>query len=378
MTALIDIRERLVQRGWFSQPGAYVLVDGAFGSCGKGAVAALLGQLFGDKMDFVTTNAGCNSGHVGYLPENYPTWKLQDGEPTHDVLPSLDARCVKTQQIPVAAVIAKTLFNRYPTAYLNAGAIIDPIILREEAKTYGFTRDNLIVHPNAAIIDYDRRNDDAASTNRVASTSKGVGTALARKVMREESVAKFRLQDFGNFATVQELTINHDKHVTFLESAQGFSLGINQPFYPYTTSRECSVGQALADAAIPFNKVKGVVMAVRTFPIRVGSTSLGYSGDCYPDQREIAWNDIGRPPELTTVTKRVRRLFTWSDMQFIAALRVNQPSVIFVSFLDYLSDAQRGSFIPHVIDLYTDTMGQRPDAVIGGYGPYPTDARLEA
>lgn len=355
------IKLALVKAGWMQRLGAYVLVDGAYGSCGKGAVAALIGTLFGDVINYATTNAGPNSGHIGYFRNH-----------------AGDLQQVKTQQLPVASVVAKGLYgDGVALPYLNSGAIIDPIILRDEAKRYGFDQHNLVVHPNAAIIDYDRRNDDVESTNRIASTSKGVGTALARKVMREEVTAKFRLQDFSGVASVETREIDYNRSIVWTESAQGYSLGIDQMFYPFTTSRICSVGQALADAAIPYNKVRGVIMVCRTTPIRVGNTSMGTSGDCYPDQQETTWDALGVPQELTTVTKRVRRVFTWSRQQFRDATRTNQPSVIFLSFMDYLkSKPVHDSFVHGVLDDYRMVMGKMPDAVLLGFGPYTTDVKL--
>lgn len=363
MTDLIDIRARLEKAGWFQTPGAYVLVDGQYGSTGKGAIAALLGAEFCAQVNVVTTNAGPNSGHTGYYA------KCRPGTDEHDWVKVL------TQQLPVFAIVANHFGGRV-ASYLNGGAVIKPQTLLEEIKRYG--TDRPWVHPNAAIIDYHHETDGADSTDRIASTNKGVGRAIARKVMREDNVAKSRAQDFGGLVVLAPWTWNWGKDVVFVEVAQGFSLGINQLFYPFVTSRECTVQQAIADANIPYNKVRKVIMAVRSYPIRVGNTTVGTSGDCYPDQQETTWGAIGQEPELTTVTKRVRRVFTWSDLQFRAAVRANQPDVLFVNFLNYLAPDARGAFIGRLLGSYRDEMNRDPDAVIGGYGPYPTDARLEA
>src|SRR5690554_3156172 len=53
--------------GWFSVPGAYVSVDGQFGSTGKGVINGLLAELFPTRVDVVVSNAGPNSGHTAYL-----------------------------------------------------------------------------------------------------------------------------------------------------------------------------------------------------------------------------------------------------------------------------------------------------------------------
>lgn len=373
MTELEQIKAELDGSTWFQKPGAYVLVDGQYGSTGKGAVAAMLAQLYGRRVNIATTNAGPNSGHTGYYAEYEPStdnfaWKK-----------------VLTQQLPVFAAVVNRLGGGV-IGYLNGGAVIKPPILLSEQNAYGMLSKRhvhgilthlLWVHPNAAVIDHDYETDGADSTDKIASTNKGVGRAIARKVMREDNVVKSRLQDFDGRVWAEPWPWDWDRDVVFVETAQGFSLGINQPFYPYTTSRECTVQQAIADANIPYNQVRKVIMSVRTYPIRVGNTAVGTSGDCYPDQQETSWAEIGVPQELTTVTKRVRRVFTWSEQQFIDALRANQPDVLVINFLDYLPADRRQLFIDIARIVYEKTLGRRPDAIIGGYGPYPSDMKLE-
>ena len=353
------IKQALENAGWFQSPGAYVLVDGQYGSTGKGAVAALFGQLFGDRVNVVTTNAGPNSGHTGYYQVG-GEW-----------------RKVITQQIPVMAVVAKALYPRdAPVAYLNAGAVVNPIILRGEASVHSFNYSNLVLHPNAAVIDYDYETDGATSTDNIASTNKGVGRALARKVMREANIVANRRQDVAYFSRINRHEWDWSRDVVFVETAQGFSLGVNQQFYPYCTSRECTVGQALADAAIPYNQVRKVAMVVRTFPIRVGNTDKGSSGDYYSDQHETSWGALGVEPEITTVTKRVRRVFTWSRDQFMDAVVTNQPDMIFLNFMNYLEEAKRGIFIKEMVADYETAMRREPEAVLLGYGPLPTEVKV--
>lgn len=352
------IKDAFVRFGWFQFPGAYALVDGQFGSTGKGALATLIGALFGDKINIVTTNAGPNSGHVGYLP----------GGP--------ESAKILTQQIPVAAAVAHVLFPRNPPlAYLNGGAVIDPRILANEALDYGFNYRNLWVHPNAAIIDPEYK-DDVPSLKAIASTNKGVGQAIARKVLREDNVAKFRGGALGPLPRVGVLEWDWTKDVVLVETAQGFSLSINSGFFPFTTSRECTVMQAIADARIPVNRVRKTIMALRSYPIRVGNTAQGQSGGCYSDQKEIQWADIGAEPELTTVTKRVRRLFTWSRQQFREAVVANQPDVLFLNFFQYLKKPEQAPFVLRLLQDYWDVMGTNPEFLLLGNGPRPEDVEL--
>lgn len=78
-----------------------------------------------------------------------------------------------------------------------------------------------------------------------------------------------------------------------------------------------------------------MIGTARVHPIRVG----GNSGPCYPDQTEITWSDLGIEPELTTVTQRVRRVFTWSQQQIEEAISVCCPTDVFLNFCNYDPDS---------------------------------------
>jgi hypothetical protein len=124
------------------------------------------------------------------------------------------------------------------------------------------------------------------------------------------------------------------EHV-IVEGAQGYGLSMYHGFYPYTTSRDVSVWQILADCGIPHDLLPTVmdlpditvIGTCRTYPIRVANrfdthgTQVGYSGPCYDDQLEISFEEIGQKVELTTVTKLPRRIFTFSEKQITEAVR---------------------------------------------------------
>lgn len=373
MSDLDDIRAKFIDKGWFKAPGAYALVDGQFGSTGKGAAAALIGMLFGKSIDVVTTNAGPNSGHTSYYPSrNF----YVDKEGNYTKPSDLGNAWMKavSQQIPTASIVTRALYPMArQLAYLNGGAVIEPAILERERIEYGFNANNLLVHPAAALID---GHDDAESTAKIASTNKGVGRAIARKVMREMEAVAVNRAHHG--LTVDRHQWNWSHEIVFVETAQGFSLGINEGFYPYCTSRSCTVGQALADASIPSKRLNKVIMTLRTYPIRVGNTDKGTSGGWYEDQQETTWEALGVEPEITTVTKRVRRVATWSWQQFRDAVRANEPDVLWVGFMDYIKDElERASFIGDVVQEYDRVMMKSPDFVLGSYGPKPTDVKVE-
>lgn len=357
MSPVDTISVVLRDQGWFSHPGAYVLVDGQFGSTGKGALAVILAMAGAGKINVVTTNAGPNSGHIGY--RRSPIGHVK----------------VKTQQIPVSVPVLQSL-GYDPICYLNGGAVIDPAILEAEIAEFNIRRLQMLVHPTAAVIeDIDRATEAGGDVAKVASTGKGVGAAIARKVLRTDNTAN-RLLSRDNLQ-VKPIEWDWDHDVVFVETAQGFSLGLNEHrFHPFTTSRECTVGQVISDARIPPQMVRKVILSLRTYPIRVGNTSAGESGGCYEDQHEISWESIGQTPEKTTVTGRIRRLFTWSRIQFREAVAANRPDVLFLNFLNYLSEDEQGPFKAQIMEDYYRVMGRRPEALLMGYGPYPDDVKI--
>jgi adenylosuccinate synthase len=268
-----------------------------------------------------------------------------------------------------------------PEVVLTAGAVIDRELLRQEIARH---RIYPKIHPHAAMIGPDEKLDDGATVSRIASTGQGVGPALMKKMGRQSSLKPVFGGTDRSIPGASWMLANVDpaRHRIFMEVSQGFSLGINSGFYPYTTSRECTPTQALADACLPAQRLRSTIMAVRTFPIRVGNAGNVSSGPCYNDQREIEWSEIGVEPELTTVTQRPRRLFTWSPTQFLDSLRVIEPDVIFVNFTNYLREPG-GAFPDHddwmlmvhgwvrdnIWAPYCRTLHREPRAILTGCGP---------
>lgn len=325
-------------------PGVYLIVGGQFGSEGKGNLASVLVR--NANFDAFTTNASVNSGHTAYWGEDKAV----------------------TRQIPVGSVMQKLKTGKTPEVFINAGAMVDVGILKEESDKWGIVP---TVHPCAALILPKHKEMEASPTSgaaRIASTAKGCGAALADKINRSGNLWGNREEAFGKSGVV-----DLDNKSVLYEVAQGYSLGLNDPrFAPHTTSRECSTLQAVADARIPLSKVRRVAMAIRTYEIRVGSTDVGSSGGHFGDQEEISWGDINVTPELTTVTLRQRRVFTFSWEQFTEALRVNEPDLLFVGFMDYLKEEER-TFFAERIWRHARRVLRKNVTVLCGFGPRPDD-----
>lgn len=336
-----DVAEAM--KDWFRVDGAYVLVDGQWGSTGKGVIAAAMAECFADRVDTNITNAAPNSGHTFYTKAG---------------------KKVVLKQFPTFAIAAKYHSDDAPRVAISGGAAVDFDILNKEVLEHGMECPD--VHPFVAIVGPGEKSEDAINVKRMASTGQGVGPAFIRKMQRDVH---------PNQGLVgYDWSARNMGGVIFFEVSQGFSLGINSGHYPWVTSRECTVSQALADAGFPPNKHRKTVMSLRSFPIRVGNTE-GTSGPCYPDQKELTWEEIGQEPELTTVTKRVRRIFTWSNMQFTHALKANCPDVLFLNFMNYVPEGDRPDFLDNIVDMYRNVLGKDPVLLLG-WGPKSPDITL--
>jgi len=339
----------------FKGTGVHCVVDGQFGSTGKGALSAYLTQQAyeqGKAINFAGSiySGGPNSGHTCYF----------------------EGRKIVLKQLPTFAVYLSMLGVR-SAVYLSAGAVIDREILYRESGQFPDVR--VFVHPNAAIVtDEDRRAEEGGTIAQVAGTRSGTGAALARKIHREPmAIARESLGTLGRNVVIQNHRIKPEQNAYFMEVAQGFSLGINSHFYPKVTSRECTVMQGLADARIPPRMLAKTYMAIRTYPIRVGDVDGHSSGEWYSDQNETSWEELGLPPELTTVTQRVRRVATFSIDQFFEACAANDPDVVFISHMDYLDEVSQQYLLS---DLHgaMEAMNKQFDFLLG-YGPHVKDIK---
>lgn len=342
----------------FEPVGVHALVDGQYGSTGKGALAAWLAKQAeqdGTSFNWNVTNAGPNSGHTFY--DDYGEKHVLKQLPTFAVA------CYVNGHLDV------------PDVFLSAGAIIDPKVLCDEARKYPGLK--IVVHPMATVVDQeDKAAEHSGSVAAVAGTRSGAGAALARKVLRDPNVVFRELYSETHFPPnvhIGAIELDPWSQAIFLEVSQGFSLGLNSGFYPKVTSRECTVMQGISDARLPPRSVVKTYLSMRTFPIRVGNVDGFDSGAYYSDQEETTWEALGQTPELTTVTQRVRRVFTFSNDQAEMAIAANDPDFVFINFLNYLTEDGQRDMMERLDNLRDNA--QRPFEIIEGYGPKVGDVK---
>lgn len=345
------------------------VVDLQFGSTGKGLAAGWYGDL--NKPDTIITAWMPNAGHT-YVNANQ--FKM-----IHTML----ANGVVSKKLKRVLIA--------PATVLNVDALMDELFKTREQ--YGNAYE-ICVHENASILQERHSLMEKEKITKIGSTQKGSGAAVIEKIMRNPSKPLTAGQVYGRGfvsslldGSVVVRVITHREYKAYIEEAehilmegaQGYSLGIHSGFYPYTTSRECTVSQLCSDCLISPYRVDKVYGVARFHPIRVANRTnnqkwiTGWSGNHYDDQREISFEEIGQPTEYTTVTKLPRRLFTWSDEQYKEAIIANGASKmrVFLNFANYLTtreeyDKNGHPEIDRIIDMTSD-LGAKVSLL--GWGP---------
>lgn len=335
------------------------IIDLQYGSTGKGLLAGYLAEK--NCPDVVVT---CNMPNAGHTYIDSKGQKM-----IFKILPN--------------GVVSPAL--KY--VLIGPGAVFDMNRLRSEiieAKSIGHMQGvKVLVHPNATLLKPEHASLERSSLSKISSTMQGSMAAQVHKMAREpddnptvganwEQVNNPSLDISVADHTMWRIVLEQSSLVQ-AEGSQGFSLGINQRFYPYSTSRECTPHRMLSDMGLPHG-VRDLTVwgTLRTYPIRVGNTHDGYSGGVYDDQSELTWEELGQVPEKTTVTQRVRRVFTFSRQQLGEALWHCRPDHIFLNFCNYMEPADLGRLVED-IDAECNRYGTRIS--LFGYGPEFKDVR---
>lgn len=384
-----------------------VVTDGQWGSTGKGLICSALA--FVHHPEIISNTNMANAGHT-----------IVDRNPHTDG--TSDTFVAKA--LPSAAVLRRW-YKRDQHIMLGPTAAFALETLLKEIEESGIG-DRLTIHPRAGVITQQHKDAECegdASTKHLASTMQGCGTFMADKILRKPQLKLARdypeLQKYmpdkimGSYlAESLNLKFGDDPYtfnnilykcmhygVTILhEGAQGFSLDINHgSHYPQCTSRGTTAMQNCADMGINKDHIGDIYLVIRPYPIRVGNVvengeTKGHSGGCYEDQQEVSWaqvcDEAGAPDsfkqeilqkELTTVTKRLRRVFTFSERQLREAVIINGATKIALNFANYIDWSISGkntigSLTPKVREFIerVETITNIPVAMVGT-GPRLTD-----
>jgi adenylosuccinate synthase len=295
----------------------WVVVGGQYGGEGKGKISAFITQR--EAIDVCIRCGGPNSGH-SFVNEKGETILLR--------------------QLPTGYIRPQTRL------LIPAGALIDLEVLKYELDAFGLDRRRVGVDRNAMVIEPCDKAQEASLQlrERLSSTLCGVGSAVARRVLRGADVRTAALaarsvpwldELITDVSDEANSALDRGKKV-LVEGTQGFGLSLyHSDCYPKATSRDTTAAAFLSEVGLSPLLVSEVVLVFRTFPIRVAGEQAG------PLKDEITWEDVQRESgypyaiqEMTTVSKRVRRVgrFDWELAG--RAVRYNKPTKLAINGLD--------------------------------------------
>lgn len=291
-----------------------VVIGGQYGSEGKGKVS----YFFAKKLNAVAVVrvGGTNSGHT-----------IIDEVGKEHIFRTLPTSAIDKDIVSV----------------LPSGSYIDVSILLDEIRSVQLPTNKLKIDPYAVIIDESMKQAerDKKLQDRIGSTESGTGEAVIQ-----------RLQRLGNvkFAKDEQLLseyiidtkeymrglLNEQKNI-IIEGTQGFGLSpINSDFYPFCTSRDTTAANFVMESGLSPLDVENIIMVIRSYPIRVA----GRSGEL---KNELSWEQIsnsagcdGDLTEITSATKRVRRVAEFEPEVVKRAILVNNPNIIVLNHMDYI------------------------------------------
>lgn len=301
------------------------VIDGQFGSTGKGNIVAYLANRF----DYHVRVGSPNAGHSFY-------W---NGKKT------------VRQTIPVGHI------NPDATVVIGRGALINPRILHKELREIfeydPEIRERLIIDARAGVLSPWHESEEGHTHGelhkRIGSTGEGVGAARIDRLRRDPD--RFKLfEDIAEEEGFEDIMVHdtpavlsrarRDGENILLEGAQGSGLDLIHGTWPYCTTASTGSAGLCADIGIPPQHVTDTILVIRTFPIRV-------AGNSGPLRNEISWEELSnrlgkKVEERTTVTKKVRRVGEWDWNLVEQAIVLNAPNHICLNFVDYLNPEDEG------------------------------------
>ena len=292
---------------------ADIVIGGQYGSEGKGKLCSLISPGY----DALVRSGGPNAGH----------W----------------VRLGKDKEYCFHSLPSGIMTNSVAKVYIAAGAALNQDQFELEVEDIG-CRDRMVMDVNAMFITEADKRQETEIVGSIGSTGQGVGKAQQRRIERRSNPVGAWVYNRGHVSTLLLGDMADGKRV-LLEGTQGSGLSLYHGPYPYVTSRDTNVGGMLSEVGIPPTWVRDVWMVVRPYPIRTG----GNSGPLY---RELTWNALeerlGHPMgrlssrELTSTTKRLRRVGEFDSATFKLACIINNPTRLFLTFADYLAPEIHG------------------------------------
>jgi len=308
------------------------LIDGQWGSTGKGKLAGYLYNEY-PELQYAISNNMPNAGHTFTKNGKDFIFKV----------------------LPIGAAFPGVISLLGPHAAIRVDLLeYEMEMVKNETGQYP----RVVIHPMATIVTTDDISEESVLVDGIASTGQGGCSAMTKKIWRRGDVnlakdCKEVQHLIGDTHTVLRKGLENGA-AALAEGSQGFDLSLNCGHsYPHTTSRDCLVGTMIDNCGIPLKSAGSIIACLRTLPIRVGSTK-NTSGPFYDDQKELTWKEVSEQcgydvEEKTTVTKRVRRVFTFSEEQTNKFCEYVKPDYAFLNFVNYYPEgSERDSMVDYI------------------------------
>lgn len=304
----------------------YVVVGGQYGSEGKGRIVH----------DLLTCRQNPN--------RTSPMMTVRCGGPNSGHTTTVAGQQVIFRQLPSGIGVPRTIAILPAGAVVNYDLLLEEIAMLETLEGVRFDPGRLFVDRRAVLTDpADSTGELASIRGAIGSTASGNGNALIRRMRRireqctlVEDLSAIKTSMFTVCNTAELLQVQaHRFGDIVIEGNQGFGLSLlHGTEWPFVTSRDTTASGFLSECGLPPRRDTYVIVVMRTFPIRV-------AGNSGPLRNELTWEqvaEIGQWPnvvdEMTSVTKKVRRVGLWDRDLARKACMANNPSWIALMGMD--------------------------------------------
>lgn len=330
-----------------------VVVGGQFGSEAKGRAVQALAEREDPERRAVAVMrvGGPNAGHCVY---------------------DRNGNLHKLRQVPAAATVPNVRLLIGPGSEVNRQLLADELVQLDLAGQNASERLS-VDHRATLLVDRHLHAERGLQLNHhIGSTQSGVGAARSDRVLRTADL-------YGGHEHTDQIAYNllDWGGTLIIEGVQGYGLGQHAGFYPQCTSIDCRAIDMLALAGIsPWDRAVTefeVWVVFRTRPIRV-------AGNSGPLRGETTWDEVGVEPEITTVTKRQRRVGSWDQVLAYQAVMSNggpEKVKVWLSMIDYEDqdlaglDGKIGAGENQTIDLWALRLYGQTGVVPSAYGTGP-------
>lgn len=242
----------------------------------KGKVNVLLDQFYGSSAKGQVITAIADKHRPEILMANHST------SASHTVIEG-DVEFV-FKALPTASILNKIRPGYKPLIVLSPSSGFELYQILKEIEYCGLAKEQVIIHPRAVVITEEHRLKEAGEngTLHLGSTMSGQSYAFSEKMTRQPNAKLAKdyteLQEVATIPSDESyfpelLASRLDKGETILfEMPQGFPLSIDHgPKFPYSTFRNITPTQAIADIGLNHNYLGSVIANIRSLPIRVSN-----------------------------------------------------------------------------------------------------------